>query len=108
MDQSKLSSLPSSLPPSLSWQEARSIQFIGDRLADKVAEIISSGSLRRLDHVDKEKQSIIALFKHIHGVGQSTAEQFYAQVPSFALLSAITLLSTPPSSPPLPGLPYTG
>ena len=53
---------------------------MGDRLADKVTEIISSGKLRRLDQVDKEKQAIIKLFKGVHGIGQTTAEQLYAQV----------------------------
>ncbi|XP_019849408.1 PREDICTED: DNA polymerase lambda-like isoform X1 [Amphimedon queenslandica] len=60
-------------------EEAHSIPFVGKRLADKIYEIVSSGHLRRLDHIDKAKQSVIDLFKGIHGVGQIVAEQFYAQ-----------------------------
>ena len=61
-------------------QEARSIPFVGDRLADKIHEIITSGHLRRLDLVDKEKKGTIERFQNIHGVGTTTAEQFYAKV----------------------------
>lgn len=54
--------------------------FVGERLANKIWEIVTSGELRRLKHVDKEKEDTIAMFKNIHGVGQATAQQFYAQV----------------------------
>ena len=53
---------------------------MGDRLADKIYEIVSRGDLRRLENVDKEKERIIKMFKNIHGVGLITAQQFYAQV----------------------------
>ena len=53
----------------------------------KIEEIIASGRLRRLEVVDKEKQTTLAAFTKIHGVGQVVAEQFYAQVsqPSLSL-----------------------
>ena len=54
--------------------------FVGERIADKIHEIISSGNLRRLDTIDKEKKTVIKMFEGIHGVGTKTAEQFYAQV----------------------------
>ena len=54
--------------------------FVGKRLAQKIEEIITSGDLRRLQAVDKEKQAILTSFTNIHGVGQVVAEQFYAQV----------------------------
>ena len=70
-------------------QEARSLPFVGERLAGKIEEIISSGGLRRLDAEDKEKQAVLSAFTKIHGVGQTTAQQFYAQVsmpgPQFSL-----------------------
>ena len=68
-------------------QEARSLPFVGERLAMKIEEIIASGRLRRLEVVDKEKQATLAAFTKIHGVGQVVAEQFYAQVsqPSLSL-----------------------
>ena len=53
---------------------------MGKRLAQKIEEIISSGDLRRLEAVDKEKQAVLTAFTNIHGVGQIVAEQFYAQV----------------------------
>ena len=53
---------------------------MGKRLAQKIDEIIASGSLRRLETVDKEKQAVLSAFAKIHGVGQVLAEQFYAQV----------------------------
>lgn len=60
-------------------EEARSVAFVGDRLAEKIFEIVSTGKLRRLDHVDKEKERVVDMFKNIHGVGQVTAQTFYAQ-----------------------------
>lgn len=53
---------------------------MGDRLANKIYEIVSTGELRRLENVDKEKERIIKMFQNIHGVGLVTAQQFYAQV----------------------------
>lgn len=61
-------------------QEARSLPFVGERLADKIYEIITSGHLRRLDNIDHEKEKIIEMFKGIHGVGATTAQQFYTKV----------------------------
>lgn len=46
----------------------------------KVWEIVSSGRLRRLEHIDQEKEEAIKMMQKIHGVGQVTAQQFYAQV----------------------------
>ena len=54
---------------------------MGERLANKIYEIITSGHLRRLDNVDQEKEKVITMFKDIHGVGATTAQQFYAKVP---------------------------
>ena len=53
---------------------------MGERLANKIYEIITSGHLRRLDNVDQEKEKVITMFKNIHGVGATTAQQFYAKV----------------------------
>ena len=60
--------------------------FVGERLANKIYEIVSSGCLRQLENVDKEKERIIDMFKNIHGVGQITAQRFYAQVCTVELL----------------------
>ena len=61
-------------------QEARNLPFVGERLANKIYEIITSGHLRRLDNVDHEKEKAIEMFKGIHGVGTTTAQHFYAKV----------------------------
>ena len=61
-------------------QEARSLPFVGERLAGKIEEIISSGGLRQQDAEDKEKQAVLSAFTKIHGVGQTMAQQFYAQI----------------------------
>ncbi len=53
---------------------------MGERLANKIYEIASTGRLRRLENVDKKKEGIIDMFKNVHGVGQITAQQFYARV----------------------------
>ena len=53
---------------------------MGERLANKIDEIIASGHLRRLDSIDQEKEKVITLFKGIHGVGTTIAQQFYAKV----------------------------
>lgn len=53
---------------------------MGERLARKIEEIITSGGLRRLEAVDMEKQAVLTAFTKIHGVGQQVAQQFYAQV----------------------------
>lgn len=61
------------------FEEARNLPFVGERLADKIWEIVSSGRLRRLENVDQEREAVLSLFKDIHGVGLVTAQQFYAQ-----------------------------
>lgn len=61
------------------FEEARSLRFVGERMADKIWEIISSGNLRRLENVDQEREVVISLFTKIHGVGLQTAQQLYAQ-----------------------------
>ena len=63
-----------------SWQDLEEVPFVGKRLADKIVEIVSSGGLRQLEQVDKEKEAVISLFKNTHGIGQITAHKFYAQV----------------------------
>ena len=61
-------------------QQARALPHVGERLADKIYEIVTSGRLRRLENVDHEKENVIKMFTNIHGVGQVIAQQFYAQV----------------------------
>jgi len=60
-------------------QEAKSLPSVGKRLADKIWEIVSSGHLRRLDHID-EKESVADMFGKIWGVGPMCAQRFVALV----------------------------
>ena len=62
---------------------------MGERLANKIYEIITSGHLRRLDQVDQEKEKVITMFKGIHGVGATTAQQFYARVCETRVMKSI-------------------
>ena len=53
---------------------------MGERLANKIYEIVDTGRLRRLENVDKKREGVIDMFTNVHGVGQITAQKFYAQV----------------------------
>lgn len=54
--------------------------FLGESLADKIWEIISSGRLRKLDHLSEDKDtSSISLFSNLWGAGLVTANKWFAQ-----------------------------
>lgn len=59
------------------WEEASAIPGIGSRLADKIAEIVQSGHLRKIDHVCQgEEAKILNIFNNIWGVGPTVAQEF--------------------------------
>ena len=60
------------------WEECSSLPFVGERLAKKIWEIVQTGHLRRLDHVDP-KQEAINLFVGVWGAGPTTAEAWVSQ-----------------------------
>ena len=60
------------------WEECSSLPFVGERLAKKIWEIVETGHLRRLDHVDP-KQEAIYLFVGVWGAGPTTAEAWVSQ-----------------------------
>lgn len=65
---------------SLLWgQEVEAIRGVGKRIADKVVEIMESGELRRLKHVDP-KMEVIQLFMGVWGAGPETAKKWYSEV----------------------------
>ena len=74
---SKLCMLINECSPSI--QEVKKLPFIGDRLAKKIWEIVETGHLRRLDHID-EKSELINKFAGVWGAGPSTAATWVAQV----------------------------
>ena len=57
----------------------KGLPFVGGRLAEKVWEIIETGHLRRLDHID-EKSELINKFAAVWGAGPSAATTWVAQV----------------------------
>ena len=60
------------------WEECSSLPFVGERLAKKIWEVVQTGHLRRLDHVDP-KQEAINLFVGVWGAGPTTAEAWLSQ-----------------------------
>ena len=60
------------------WEECSSLPYVGERLAKKIWEIVQTGHLRRLDHVDP-KQEALNLFVGVWGAGPTTAEAWISQ-----------------------------
>ena len=61
-------------------EQARAIPQIGERLADKIEEIVSTHSLRRLETANSDPiEQVMQLFQGIYGVGASVAFQWIAQ-----------------------------
>ncbi|KAG0414194.1 hypothetical protein HPB47_008622 [Ixodes persulcatus] len=63
-----------------SWEEARSLPKVGERLADKIWEIVERGKLRKLEEFQgQERLTALQLFTKIWGSGPSTAERWVHQ-----------------------------
>ncbi|EMD34974.1 hypothetical protein CERSUDRAFT_157745 [Gelatoporia subvermispora B] len=60
-----------------SYEQARGIDGVGDKTAQKIMEIISTGELRRLDFEKTDDAETITLFQGIYGVGLNTARKWY-------------------------------
>lgn len=60
------------------WDECSNLPFVGERLAKKIWEIVQTGHLRRLDHVDP-RQDALNLFVGVWGAGPITAEAWVSQ-----------------------------
>ncbi|KAK3696878.1 hypothetical protein QZH41_003639 [Actinostola sp. cb2023] len=54
-------------------EECSKLPFVGEKLAKKIWEIVETGHLRRLDHIDP-KIDTINLFTDVWGAGPKTAE----------------------------------
>ena len=60
--------------------EALALPFVGERLADKIVEIVCTNRLRRLDHTTHDPaDTALQLFLQIYGVGYAQATTFIAQ-----------------------------
>ncbi|CAL4156672.1 unnamed protein product, partial [Meganyctiphanes norvegica] len=61
-------------------EEALTIRGIGERLADKIAEIVESGKLRKVAEVcDSEEAKTLETFMGVWGAGPTTAKAWYMQ-----------------------------
>ncbi|ELU14231.1 hypothetical protein CAPTEDRAFT_169992 [Capitella teleta] len=62
------------------WEEAKSLPGVGEKLADKIWEIVESGQLRKLDELTSQEEiQAINLFSDIWGAGATTARAWVAQ-----------------------------
>ncbi|XP_025736689.1 DNA polymerase lambda isoform X2 [Callorhinus ursinus] len=73
-----INALKSFHKPVTSYKEAFGIPGIGKRMAEKIAEILDSGHLRKLDHIS-ESVPVLELFSNIWGAGTKTAQMWYQQ-----------------------------
>ncbi|KJE89724.1 polymerase [Capsaspora owczarzaki ATCC 30864] len=64
--------------PIESFAEALALPNVGERLAKKVWEIVSTGHLRRLDDRDPRLKVILEM-SQVYGVGPTTAQKLYAK-----------------------------
>ncbi|EXX61016.1 Pol4p [Rhizophagus irregularis DAOM 197198w] len=64
--------------PITSYEEAKKIPGIGLRTAEKIAEIIDTGNLKRIDSFS-EGDDIIKKFGNVYGVGPSIAMKWYVK-----------------------------
>ncbi|CVK83551.1 related to DNA-directed DNA polymerase lambda [Fusarium mangiferae] len=61
-------------------EEAQRLPSVGPRLAQKIAEIVTTDRLRRFEYAQKEPMDeALQLFLGIYGVGNSQAQQWLAQ-----------------------------
>lgn len=59
------------------YEEAKALSGVGDKLANKVWEIIESGELRKLEEISSSSEiQAINLFTNIWGAGAATARQW--------------------------------
>lgn len=64
----------------LTKKQALRIPGIGDSIAAKIEEIVSTGRLRRLEYAQSEpREKLLQLFQGIYGVGYSTASRWITQ-----------------------------
>lgn len=54
-------------------EECSKLPFVGEKLAKKIWEIVETGHLRRLDHIDPKTEAV-NLFADVWGAGPKTAE----------------------------------
>jgi len=75
--------------PIVSGRQAQKLYGIGEKLGEKIDQIIESGKLERVKKMEEqnpeefakreEKNRVLKLFQSIYGIGPVTAETWYAQ-----------------------------
>ena len=66
--------------PITTHAEASNIRGVGRKMADKIVEILESGSLTKVAEVcESEKAKVINLFNRVWGAGPASAETWYQQ-----------------------------
>ena len=61
-------------------QEAQAVPLIGDRLAEKIEEIVRTDHLKRLEYAQEDtNHQLLRLFRGIYGVGVCDASRWIAQ-----------------------------
>ncbi|KAJ8584729.1 hypothetical protein M405DRAFT_746520 [Rhizopogon salebrosus TDB-379] len=60
-----------------SFNEARSINGVGEKTAQKIKEIIETGNLRRIGYEKTDDVAAINLFQGIYGVGRQISSMWY-------------------------------
>ncbi|OAX37687.1 hypothetical protein K503DRAFT_692911, partial [Rhizopogon vinicolor AM-OR11-026] len=60
-----------------SFNEARSINGVGEKTAQKIMEIIETGNLRRIGYEKTDDVTAINLFQGIYGVGRQISSMWY-------------------------------
>ncbi|KAG0344443.1 hypothetical protein BG004_004478 [Podila humilis] len=62
-----------------SEEMALKVPRVGKKIAEKIGEIVSYGQIKKLSHLDwdKERSSIETLFRSVYGVGSENATEWY-------------------------------
>ncbi|ESO02110.1 hypothetical protein HELRODRAFT_161346 [Helobdella robusta] len=62
------------------FEEAKSLSGVGEKLAEKIWEIVESGKLRKLDELSEtEEVTSLNTFVNVWGAGPKTAQTWFAQ-----------------------------
>ncbi|KAF8326570.1 Nucleotidyltransferase [Cantharellus anzutake] len=63
-----------------SGKEALKLRFVGQRMAEKIDDVIKTGNMRRLQYEESTESAIVTkLFMGIYGVGMTTARDWYSR-----------------------------
>jgi DNA polymerase lambda len=85
--------LPESCEPIFLLQEIRQLPGIGSRLAEKIVEIMETGSMTKLEEYQTDADiAVMDLFGQIWGIGPAQAKRWVDLVRSLSLISFLIAL----------------